>query len=133
MGNARNHWKSSKTSVATCKRGRGLSEPAPTKCTIQKFPFWDFMDGMKLSVPQGSVYLVSISFFLLLLFFPSSVFFSLQGLFLSLFFLPAPDPKFFVGSSYLLQPPTALLPTNPPTSLFLLAPSPTHLLLLSLP
>ncbi len=129
MGNARNDWKSSKTSVATCsKRERAwVSQHPPVhhpKNPVLGFHGWDE------TVPQGSVYLVSIFFFLLLLFFPAR-FFSLAQFFFPgnsffiTFFLAHPWPQvFFGGSSYLPQPPTALLPTNPPTSLIHAGPLP---------
>ncbi len=119
--------------------GRGLEWPSTHQCSIQKIPFWYFMDGMKLS-PRGQFTWSVFFFFPSAPFFSQLDFFSLdqflfpgKSFFLSLFFWPTPDPKFFLGSSYLLQLPTALLPTNHLHPLILLAPSPTHLLLRSLP
>jgi hypothetical protein len=133
MGNARNHWKSSKTSVATCKRERAWVSQHPPSAPSKNSRSGISWMGWNCLFPRGqftwSVYL----FFFCSFFSLAQFFFPCKGFFYHFFFWPAPDPKFFVGSSYLLQPPTALLPTNPPTSLFLLAPSPTHLLLRSLP
>jgi hypothetical protein len=44
---------------------KGMSDPAPTSASSKKFHGWDE------TVPQGSVYLVSIYFIFLGLFFPS--------------------------------------------------------------
>jgi hypothetical protein len=41
----------------------GLSEPAPTGAPSKKIPFWDFMDGMKLSPKGQFTWSVDISFF----------------------------------------------------------------------
>jgi len=96
----------------------GLSDPSTQQCNIQKIPFWDFMDGMKLS-PTWSA-----SFFLPGLFFlPFYIFFLLA----TVFFGPTPWPQFFLGKS--TSPsnlPTALPPTNPPTSLMPLTSFSTH-------
>ncbi len=114
MGNARNDWKSSKTSVATCsKRERAwVSQHPPVhhpKNPVLGFHGWDE------TVPQGSVYLVSIFFFLLLLFFPAR-FFSLAQFFFPgnsffiTFFLAHPWPQVFFGK--LLPTPTHLPPSS---------------------
>ncbi len=128
MGNARNHWKSSKTSVATCsKRERAwVSQHPPVhhpKNPVLGFHGWDE------TVSQGSVYLVSIFFFFCSFFCPPRFFALAQfffpgNSFFHFFFGPPLTPSFFWGSSYLLQPPTALLPTNPPTSLIHAGPLP---------
>jgi hypothetical protein len=91
------------------------------------------LHGWDETVPQGSVYLVSRFFFLLLLFFPSSVFFffSWQQFYYPIF-LAHPWPQVFFWAAHTYppnlnpkpQPTYPLLPTNPPTSLILLAPSP---------
>ncbi len=99
-----------------------LEWPSTHQCTIQKIPFWDFMDKMKLS-PRGQ-FTWSVYVFFLCSFFPLAQYFFLGTVFLSLFFWPTPDPKFFLGSSYLPQP--TYLP-HPADYL------PTHLLLRSLP
>ncbi len=76
--------------------------------------------GWDETVPQGSVYLVSIFFLLLLLFFPAR-FFSLAQFFFSgnsffiTFFLAQPWPQVFFGK--LLPTPTHLLPFFLPTHL----------------
>jgi len=48
------------------------------QCTIPKIPFWDFMDGMKLS-PRGQFTWSLFIFFTARFFFPSSVFFFFSG------------------------------------------------------
>jgi hypothetical protein len=88
-----------------------LEWPSTHQCNIQKLPFWDFMDGMKLS-PRGQfIWSVCIYFFW--------AFFSLT-----------PDPKFWGGGGSSYLPPN--LPTThlPPSSC---RPLPNHLLLLSPP
>jgi hypothetical protein len=105
-----------------------LEWPSTHQCTIQKIPFWDFMDGMKLS-PRGQYFFFpSGPFFPRYIFSPSSVFFLWGQFFYHLFFWPTPDPKFFLGSSYL--PPTYLPTHLPPSSCW---PLPTHLILCSPP
>jgi hypothetical protein len=88
-----------------------LEWPSTHQCTIQTIPFWDFMDGMKLS-PRGQ-FLWSVLFFFLLCFFLGFFFFffffQLTFFFLLAlpgdFFLPTTsDPKFFFGT-----------PTSPPS------------------
>jgi len=86
--------------------------------------------GWNEIVPQGSVYLVSIIFLLLLFssaqfLFPSSVFYFLGTVFIPLFFLAHTWIKICSGK-LLPTPnlPTTLLPTNPPPSLML--PTPPH-------
>ncbi len=83
------------------------------------------------TVPQGSVYLVSIFLFLLLFFFParffspcSVFFFFCEQFFYHLFFGPPLTPSFFWEAPTYPNPPITLLPTNSPTSLILLTPSP---------
>jgi len=75
-----------------------------------KIPFWDFMDGMKLS-PRGQFTWSVYIFFFCSFFSPSSVF-------LSIFFGPPFTPSFFFGK--LLPTPTHLppffLPTHIPPS-----------------
>ncbi len=92
--------------------------------------------GWDETIPQGSVYLVSRYFFLLLLFFPAR-FFSLAQFFLSrqqflyhFFFGPPLTASFFWEAPTYPpnldpkpQPTYPLFPTNSPTSLILLAPS----------
>ncbi len=81
-------------------------------------------------VPPRSVYLVSIFYFLLLLFFsprlfPLTQFFFLGIISFIIFFGPTFNPKFFFGEVPTYpKPPIALLCTNPPTSLILLTLSP---------
>jgi hypothetical protein len=101
--------------------------PRTCQCTIQKIPFWDFMDGMKLS-PRGH-FTWSLDFFILELFFFGSLsLFYLPGLtfdfFYLFFFLPAIlEPKFLLGTpTYLSNLPTSLLPPNPSTSSILPTP-----------
>jgi hypothetical protein len=120
MGNARNHWKSSETSVATLLKGRGLEWPSTHQCSIQKIPFCDFMDGMKLS-PRGqftwSVFSFSFcSFFSQLDFFSLDQFFFPGKSFFITFFLAHPWPQVFFGK--LLPTPTTYRPSSyqPPTS-----------------
>jgi hypothetical protein len=98
---------------------RGLSDPATHQCTIQKIPFWGFMDGMKVS-PRGqftwSVFFFQPNFYSL------AQFFLFWGQFLFHFFFGPPlNQRFFYGKLLL----TTLLPTNPPPSLML--PTPPHL------
>jgi hypothetical protein len=50
-------------------KGRGLEWPSTHQCTIQKIPFWDFMDGMKVS-PSGQ-FTWSVFYFSSALFFPT--------------------------------------------------------------
>jgi hypothetical protein len=98
-----------------------LEWPSTHQGTIQKIPFWDFMDGMKLS--PGVSLLGQYFIFFFWSFFSQLDFFFLGTIFLSLFFFPHPWPQVFFGK---LLPthnlPTALLPTNPPTSLILQTP-----------
>jgi hypothetical protein len=86
------------------------------QCTIQKIPFWDFIDGMKLS-PTWSA---SFYFFPSGPFCPFTLFFSWGSFFFNhVFFGHTPDPKFFFGTSYLPPPtylPPSLLPTHLPPS-----------------
>ncbi len=105
------------------------------QCTIQKIPFWDLMDGMKLS-PRGQFTWSRDFFFFCSFFFPARFFSLAQSFFLatvllSRFFRPPLTPSFFwEAPTYppnlnpTSQPTYPLLPTNPPTSLILLAPSP---------
>lgn len=102
----------------------GLQWPGTHQYTIQKTPFWDFMDGMKLSPKEQFTW----SAVFLILLFPSSLFFLWASLLINLF-LVTPDPILFFGKSYLhLQPtychsylpPSALPPTFPSLSLLLL-------------
>ncbi len=85
----------------------------PPVHTIQKIPFWDFMDGRKLS-PRGqfiwSVYIYFFwAFFSQLVFFPPSPVFLLLGtVFLSLFFSPSPLIQVFFGE----LPPTPQLTSH---------------------
>ncbi len=80
--------------------------------------------GWNETVPQGSVYLVSIIFLLLLfssaqfLFSSSFFFFFLGTVFIPLFFWPTPESKFVLGSSYLHPTylPPFFLPTHLPPS-----------------
>ncbi len=87
----------------------GLSDPAPTSAPSNN-PVLGF-HGWDETVPQGSVYLVSIYLFLPVLFFPnyiffpSSVFFFFFGtVFYHIFFCSPLTPSLFLGSSYLPQP-----------------------------
>ncbi len=82
------------------------------QCTIQKIPFWDFMDGMKL-YPRGQL------FWLVVLIFPSDLFlgadcFFIPGSLLIYFFPTNLDTIFSFWNSYLpLQPtyrPSSYLP-----------------------
>ncbi len=104
MGNARNHWKSSKTSVATCKRERTwVSQHPPVhhpKNPVLGFHGWDE------TVPQGSVYLVSIFFFF-------CSFFSLAQFFYHFSFGPPLTPSFFWEAlTYSNHLPPFFLPTH---------------------
>ncbi len=63
-------------------------------------------------------------FFLLFLFSPSSNFISWNSFFYHFFFVPPLTPSFFWEVHTYPNPPTPLLPTNPPTSLILLTPYP---------
>jgi hypothetical protein len=96
--------------------------------------------GWDETVPQGQ-FTWSVIFFSSGPFFPARIFslaqffffFFLGTGFLSLFFWPTPDPKFFLGSSYLPQPtycPSSYQTTYVPHPT---NPLPTHLLLHSLP
>ncbi len=93
------------------------------QCTIQKIPFWDFMDGMKLSHRGQFTWSIDL-FFLLLLFFLAR-YFSLVQFFFSgnnfiiIFFLAHPWPQVFFWEA-----PTDPPNLNPPSSHILLAPSP---------
>jgi hypothetical protein len=116
----------------------GLSAPAPTSAPSKKI--LDFMDGMKLSPRAPFTWSWSVFFFFFspsfsqLGFFSLAQFFSFWGqFFLSLFFSPTPDPKFFWGAPTF--PPTYLLPFFLPTHLppSSCQPLPTHLLLHSPP
>jgi hypothetical protein len=85
------------------------------QCTIPKIPFWDFMDGMKLS-PRGQFTWSLFIFFTARFFFPSPVlFFSLGTVLLSLFIDPPLTPSFF--GKLLLPTPTYLPPFFLPTHL----------------
>jgi len=90
----------------------GLEWRSTHQCTIQKIPFWDFMDGMNLS-PRGK-FIWSEVFFLPLgllfslrpFFFCGSSLFFFLGSFRFYSFLHHPNHHFFLGgNSYLpLQP-----------------------------
>jgi len=116
----------------------GLSDPAATSAPSNN-PVLGF-HGWDETVPQGSVYLVSIYLFLPVLFFPTIIFslaqffFLLGTVFLSPFFFTHPWPQvcFWEAPTY-PNPPTTFLPTNPPTTFLPTNPPPTHLLLHSLP
>ncbi len=97
--------------------------PSTHQCTIQKIPFWDFMDGMKLS-PGVSLLDQYFYFFRARFFSLAQFFFFLGTVFLSLFFGPPLTPSFFGEAPTYPNPPTSLLPTIPLTSLILLTPSP---------
>ncbi len=88
--------------------------PSTHQCTILKIPFWDFMDGMKLSATwSASFYFSFWTFFFFWFFFSSYMFFFPQpfctftffssgdSFFLPCFFWPHPWPQFFLGTSYL--------------------------------
>ncbi len=92
----------------------GPEWPSIHQCTIQKIPFWDFMDGMKL-YPRGQFFGSVVLFFPSDFFFGSSLFFLLGSL-LIFFSPPTLTPFFLFGTStYPSNLPTAL----PPTSLIL--------------
>ncbi len=87
-----------------------MSDPAPTS---QEIPFWDFMDGVKLS-PRGQ-FTWSVVFLFFFFFFPCSHFF------LDRFFFfwvpPSLNQIFFSGNSYLLlQLPSTTQPIYLPPS-----------------
>jgi len=88
-----------------------LEWPSTHQCNIQKLPFWDFMDGMKLS-PRGQFIWSVCIYFFLGIFFPDR------------FFFPSPLIPSFWGGGAPTYPPTYLPPTflplpadySPPTS-----------------
>ncbi len=97
-----------------------LEWPSTHQCTIQKIPFWNFMDGMKL-FPRGQFTWSTVFIFFLGLFFPRNFFFPahcffLQGLpFHFIFFWPPLTP--YVFWQLLPIPQIYLLPFLPQTHL----------------
>jgi len=98
--------------------------PSTHQCTIEKIPFWDFMDGMKLSPRDQftwSVVFFPGPFFVSCFFFPRSHSLFSCAIFLRLaFFFLSPHPwtqNFFLGTpTYPSNLPTSLPPPNPSTS-----------------
>ncbi len=104
----------------------GLEGPSTHQCTIQNIPFWDFMDGMKLS--PKSQFTWSLVFFILEPFF-FSCFFSFF-FFVLIVFSPRPHFCFFFPSRIPWTQiifrnsnlPTSLPSPNPSTSSILPTP-----------
>jgi hypothetical protein len=100
----------------------GLEWPSTHLCTIQKIPFWNFMDGMNLS-PRGQfIWSEVFVFFFLAFFFLSDFFFFFGGAHcfsswahFGLIFFPATlTTIFFWGNSYLPLQPTYHLSSYQP-------------------
>ncbi len=81
-----------------------LYPPSTHHCTIQKIPFWDFMNGMKLSFRGQLTWSILFIFFQSFIFL-SSLFFFL-GLLFDFSFGATLDPILFFGNSYLPFQPT---------------------------
>ncbi len=105
----------------------GLSDPAPTSAPSTKSR--SGISWMGWNCPPGVSLLGQYFFFLLVLFFPARFFLSGDNFLITFFFSLTPDPKIFLGISYL--PTTYLLPFFLPTHLPppSYKPLPTHLLL----
>jgi hypothetical protein len=105
----------------------GLQWRSTHQCTIQKTPFWDFMDGMKLS-PRGQF---TWSAVFLILFFSQFTVCSPGPPFWLICFWVTPDPILFFGNSYLPLQPTYCSSYHPPSALPPTFASSSVLLLLS--
>ncbi len=94
-----------------------LEWPSTQQCTIQKIPFLDFMDGMKLS-PRGQ-----FTWSVVLIFFWAFFFLTLFSSQLAVFSFGPPLTPYYIFWQLLPSPPTHLLPCLPPPASFYLIPS----------